>query len=231
MHTLSYSALVSTLATGYNSLERSMFIQTEPTPNPDALKFIPGQPVMGPDSGTREFLAEADTRSSPLAKALLSLPGVKSLFFGPDFISINKHEDSDWPTMKPEIYSFLMEFFSSGQPVFSDPEQAGLGAPDTRICESDSEVVAMIKELLDTRVRPAIQEDGGDLEYQGFDESTGVVRLMLKGSCRGCDSSTVTLKSGIERMLMHYIPVSTSIYVGQQAEVHMILMHSSFHGS
>ncbi|KAH9440528.1 hypothetical protein MJO29_016354 [Puccinia striiformis f. sp. tritici] len=185
---------------------RSIFIQTEPTPNADALKFIPGRPVM--KSGSREFLAGDDTRSSPLARSLLSVEGVKSVFFGPDFISINKESETGWPTMKPEIYSLLMEFFSaSDRPVVQEgPIEEDSGPLDTRVNDDDSEVVAMIKELLDTRVRPAIQEDGGDLEYKSFNEETGVVQLMLKGSCRGCDSSAVTLKSGIERMLMHYVP-------------------------
>ncbi|MBW0544943.1 hypothetical protein O181_084658 [Austropuccinia psidii MF-1] len=192
---------------------RSMFIQTEPTPNADALKFLPGQPVMG--NGTREFFVGDDTRSSPLARSLLAIEGVKSVFFGPDFISINKSSDENWATMKPEIYSLLMEFFSTHTgPVMSEAqEQVGgpSGPADTMITEDDTEVVAMIKELLDTRVRPAIQEDGGDLEYKGFNEETGVVQVMLKGSCRGCDSSTVTLKNGIERMLMHYIPEVQSV--------------------
>ncbi|PLW50515.1 hypothetical protein PCASD_01413 [Puccinia coronata f. sp. avenae] len=200
---------------------RSIFIQTEPTPNTDALKFIPGCPVM--KSGSREFLAGDDTRPSPLARSLLSVEGVKSVFFGPDFISINKESDAGWPTMKPEIYSLLMEFFSaSDRPVVQDgPIEEDAGPLDTRINDDDSEVVAMIKELLDTRVRPAIQEDGGDLEYKGFNEETGVVQLMLKGSCRGCDSSAVTLKSGIERMLMHYVPEVQSVEQVQSEEEKM----------
>lgn len=122
--------------------------------------------------------------------------------------------------MKPEIYSLLMEFFSaSDRPVVQEgPLEENSGPADTRIHEDDSEVVAMIKELLDTRVRPAIQEDGGDLEYKGFDEETGVVQLMLKGSCRGCDSSAVTLKNGIERMLMHYVPEVQSVEQVQSEE-------------
>ncbi|KAM0748197.1 HIRA-interacting protein 5 [Meredithblackwellia eburnea MCA 4105] len=185
---------------------RTMFIQTESTPNPDSLKFIPGTPVS--DSGTtHEFLDAKSTTSSPLADKLFHLPGVQTVFFGPDFVSVNKHEDAPWSDLKPEIYSIIMEHFTSGQPLFSDGRTTGEGgAEDTRILDTDSEVVAMIKELLDTRVRPAIQEDGGDIEYRGFDEDSGKVSLSLKGSCRGCDSSTVTLKSGIERMLMHYVP-------------------------
>ncbi|OAV91458.1 hypothetical protein, variant [Puccinia triticina 1-1 BBBD Race 1] len=189
-----------------NATKKPTILRHEPTPNADALKFIPGRPVM--KSGSREFLVGDDTRSSPLARSLLSVEGVRSVFFGPDFISINKESGLGWPTMKPEIYSLLMEFFSaSDRPVVQEgPIEEDSGPLDTRINDDDSEVVAMIKELLDTRVRPAIQEDGGDLEYKGFNEETGVVQLMLKGSCRGCDSSAVTLKSGIERMLMHYVP-------------------------
>ncbi|ORY75973.1 HIRA-interacting protein 5 [Leucosporidium creatinivorum] len=180
-----------------------MFIQTETTPNADSLKFIPGSPVS--TSGTHEFLDAGSSSASPLADKLFHLPGVTSLFFGPDFISVNKSGDTQWAELKPEVYSIIMEHFTSGQPLFSEG-QSSEGPEDTRILDTDSEVVAMIKELLDTRVRPAIQEDGGDIEYRGFDEEDGRVMLSLKGSCRGCDSSTVTLKSGIERMLMHYVP-------------------------
>lgn len=187
-----------------------MFIQTQDTPNPSALKFLPGQRVMPEDAGTSslEILDDSTARVSPLAQSLFAIEGVKSLFFGPDFVSVNKYDDAAWPTMKPEIYSTLMEFFTSGMPLLRAGGKAELPtAEDTTILDTDSEVVAMIKELLETRVRPTIQEDGGDLEFQGFEEESGTVKLMLKGSCRGCDSSTVTLKSGIERMLMHYIPV------------------------
>ncbi|KAI5481395.1 NifU-like protein [Pseudohyphozyma bogoriensis] len=180
-----------------------MFIQTETTPNADSLKFIPGSAVS--TSGTHEFLDAASAHSSPLADKLFHVSGVETLFFGPDFISVNKHPDAAWPDLKPEVYSIIMEHFTSGAPLFREG-QSGEGPEDTRILDTDPEVVAMIKELLDTRVRPAIQEDGGDIEYRGFVEETGTVQLGLKGSCRGCDSSTVTLKSGIERMLMHYIP-------------------------
>ncbi len=179
-----------------------MFIQTETTPNEDSLKFIPGSPVS--PSGTHEFLNPQQASSSPLADKLFHLPGVDSLFFGPDFISVNKSPDATWPDLKPEVYSLIMEHFTSGQALFIEGQ--GDGPEDTRILDTDSEVVAMIKELLDSRVRPAIMEDGGDIEYRGFDEEEGVVQLSLKGSCRGCASSAVTLKSGIERMLMHYIP-------------------------
>lgn len=181
-----------------------MFIQTETTPNEDSLKFIPGSSVMG--DGTAEFL---DTRSaliSPLAVRLMGIEGVKAVFYGPDFVTVSKETETAWSVIKPEVYSILMEHFSSGMPLFrSQEDRDSAGPQDTRILDTDSETVAMIKELLDTRVRPAIMEDGGDIEYRGFNDD-GCVKVKLKGSCRGCDSSTVTLKSGIERMLMHYIP-------------------------
>ncbi|GAA6038381.1 hypothetical protein JCM8097_007620 [Rhodosporidiobolus ruineniae] len=181
---------------------RTMFIQTESTPNADSLKFIPGQPVS--PGATHEFLDAGAAASSPLADRLFHLPDVRSVFFGPDFISVNKSEEGQWSELKPEIYSIIMEHFTAGRPLFVEGHTGG--AEDTRILDDDTEVVAMIKELLETRVRPAIMEDGGDIEYRGFNEETGVVSLSLKGSCRGCESSAVTLKSGIERMLMHYIP-------------------------
>ncbi|CAL1697300.1 unnamed protein product [Somion occarium] len=181
-----------------------MFIQTESTPNDDSLKFIPGVPVM--ESGSAEFLDTRSALRSPLAIRLMGIEGVTAVFYGPDFVTVSKDSETSWSVIKPEIYSILMESFSSGQPLFrSEEDREAAGPQDTQILDTDSETVAMIKELLDTRVRPAIQEDGGDIEYRGFTDE-GVVELKLKGSCRGCDSSTVTLKSGIERMLMHYIP-------------------------
>jgi len=181
-----------------------MFIQTESTPNEDSLKFIPGVQVM--TSGTAEFL---DTRSaliSPLAIRLMGIEGVTSVFYGPDFVTVSKNSENTWAVVKPEIYSTLMEFFTSQQPLFrSEADRDAAGPQDTRILDTDSETVAMIKELLDTRIRPAIMEDGGDIEYRGFGDD-GIVQLKLKGSCRGCSSSSVTLKNGIERMLMHYVP-------------------------
>jgi Fe-S cluster biogenesis protein NfuA len=189
-----------------------MFIQTETTPNEDSLKFIPGVPVM--ETGSAEFLDTRAALASPLALRLFGIEGVKAVFYGPDFITVSKDGENPWAVLKPEVYSILMEHFSAssaggdtaGQPLFrSEEDKANAGPMDTRILDTDSDTVAMIKELLDTRVRPAIMEDGGDIEYRGFTED-GIVRIKLKGSCRGCDSSTVTLKSGIERMLMHYIP-------------------------
>lgn len=181
-----------------------MFIQTETTPNESSLKFIPGVTVMA--EGTAEFLDTRSAFASPLAIRLMGVEGVSGVFFGPDFVTVSKDTENPWAVIKPEVYSILMEHFTSGQPLFrSEKDRENAGPQDTRILDTDSETVAMIKELLETRVRPAIMEDGGDIEYRGFDED-GIVRVKLKGSCRGCDSSTVTLKNGIERMLMHYIP-------------------------
>ncbi|KAJ8473135.1 hypothetical protein ONZ45_g16409 [Pleurotus djamor] len=184
-----------------------MFIQSEATPNSDSLKFIPGVPVMG-ETGTAEFLDVRSALKSPLAVRLMGIEGVQAVFYGPDFVTVTKDSENPWAVLKPEIYSILMEFFSSGKEALfrSNEERDSAGPQDTRILDTDSEVVGMIKELLETRVRPAIMEDGGDIEYRGFDESSGMVQVRLKGSCRGCDSSEVTLKSGIERMLMHYVP-------------------------
>lgn len=179
---------------------RTMFIQTEQTPNEDSLKFIPGVPVMG--SGTAEFLDARSSMKSPLAKQLFQIDGISGVFFGPDFITISKESTAEWQLMKPDIYAAIMDHFASEQPIVYD--EADLAASDTTILPDDPEEVQMIKELLDTRIRPAIQEDGGDIEYAGFEN--GIVKLKLKGSCRGCDSSVITLKNGIENMLMHYIP-------------------------
>lgn len=205
-----------------------MFIQTETTPNEDSLKFIPGVPVMG--EGTAEFLDTRSALASPLAIRLMGVEGVTAVFYGPDFVTVSKDSENTWAVVKPEIYSILMEHFSSGQPLFRSQEDRDAAGPqDTRILDTDSETVAMIKELLETRVRPAIMEDGGDIEYRGFDESDGIVKVKLKGSCRGCDSSTVTLKSGIERMLMHYIPEVKGVeQVRMSSELLVFLNPTSF---
>ncbi|KAL5641419.1 hypothetical protein ACGC1H_001782 [Rhizoctonia solani] len=184
---------------------RTMFIQTESTPNDDSLKFIPGIQVM--PNGTAEFVDTRAALASPLAIRLFGIEGVRSVFFGPDFVTVSKDSENTWSTIKPEIYSVIMEHFTSGAPLFrSEEDREAAGPQDTRILDTDSDTVAMIKELLETRVRPSIMEDGGDIEYRGFDEATGIVQVKLKGSCRGCSSSTVTLKTGIERMMTHYIP-------------------------
>lgn len=179
-----------------------MWIQTETTPNQDALKFVPGRDVLGAGATSIEFLSGRDAHQSPLAKKMFAVDGVKTIFYGPDFLTVTKSEEAQWPVLKPEIFSLLMEYLSSGEPIMSAEHTAA--ASDTAASEDDDEVVSMIKELLDSRIRPAIQEDGGDIEYRGFED--GVVKLKLRGACRTCDSSTVTLKNGIESMLMHYVP-------------------------
>ncbi|CAB4410419.1 unnamed protein product [Rhizophagus irregularis] len=181
-----------------------MFIQTEITPNQDSLKFKPGVPVMT-DGNTAEFLSGNSATISPLAKKLFQIEGVRGVFFGPDFITISKDQDTPWQLMKPDIYANIMDFFFLGQPILTEVQTPS----DTKIKDDDPEIVQMIKELLDTRIRPAIQDDGGDIEYKGFDN--GVVKLKLKGACRSCDSSIVTLRNGIENMLMHYIPEVTCV--------------------
>lgn len=180
---------------------RNLFIQTETTPNVDAIKFKPGRSIL--DNGsTREFLSLKDAMVSPLAASLLRIDGIKSVLYGPDFITITKDPDTPWQLLKPEIFGGMMDFFSSKQPIFKDAEDQR--PSDTQILPEDDEVVATIKELIETRIRPTIMEDGGDLEYMGFKD--GIVSLKLKGSCRTCDSSAITLKHGIENMLMHYVP-------------------------
>lgn len=174
-----------------------MFIETEPTPNPATLKFLPGQPVMA--SGTADFpRADAATRS-PLAIRLFGIEGVDGVFLGPDFISVTKAAEIEWPVLKPAVLGAVMEHLTSGQPVIEDePVVEGAGNED------DDEIVVQIKELLDTRVRPAVAQDGGDIVYQAFEK--GIVYLQLQGACSGCPSSTATLKMGIENLLRHYIP-------------------------
>ncbi len=173
-----------------------MFIQTEVTPNPATLKFMPGKPVM--NDGTANFTeADAATRS-PLAERLFGIEGVTGVFFGSDFITVTKNDDHEWPVLKPAVLGVIMEHFVSGVPLMLDTAGAARGTDD------DSEVVSQIKELLDTRVRPAVAQDGGDIVFHGFQD--GIVLLEMHGACSGCPSSTITLKHGIENLLRHYLP-------------------------
>ncbi|XP_028778071.1 nifU-like protein 4, mitochondrial [Neltuma alba] len=188
--------------TPFGGQRRTMFIQTQSTPNPSSLMFYPGKPVM--EVGSADFPNARSAMNSPLAKALFGIDGITRVFFGSDFVTVTKSDDFSWDILKPEIFAAIMDFYSSGQPLFLDSQAAA--AKDTAIQEDDSEIVAMIKELLETRIRPAVQDDGGDIEYRGFDEETGIVKLKMQGACSGCPSSSVTLKSGIENMLMHYVP-------------------------
>ncbi len=173
-----------------------MFIQTEPTPNPSTLKFLPGRDVMG--VGTADFLTAEGSKGSPLASRLFGVDGVASVFLGGDFITVGKAGDADWSVLKPQILAAIMEHYSSGQPVMLE------GQGPAGDSEADSAIVKQIKELLDTRVRPAVAQDGGDIIFRSFDD--GIVYLHLQGSCAGCPSSTATLKHGIENMLKYYVP-------------------------
>ena len=179
---------------------RSMFIQTERTPNPATLKFLPGEAVMS--SGTADFRDVESAERSPLARRLFQVEGVIGVFFGGDFVSVSKSDDADWQLLKPVILGVIMEHFVAGHPLLLD--NVAQTAEEVADDGADAEIIAQIKELLDTRVRPAVAQDGGDITYQGF--QNGVVMLQLQGSCQGCPSSTMTLKMGIENMLKHYIP-------------------------
>ena len=192
---------------------RALFIQTEGTPNPDSLKFLPGKPLL--DSGTADFRTEEEGKVSPLAKRLFNLSGVNGVFFASDFLTVSKIEDSDWTTLKPQIFEQIMDFYSAGEPLFSEGNEH---KDSLEINDDDSEVVQMIKELLELRIRPSVQEDGGDIVFKDFDEESGVVYLTMQGSCSGCPSSSVTLKSGIENMLMHYIPEVTEVKAAGEEE-------------
>ena len=174
-----------------------MFIQTEQTPNPATLKFLPGRDVM--TSGTADFPNAETARRSPLAERLFGIEGVAGIFFGADFITVTKTADKDWHLMKPAILGAIMEHFTAGKPILV--ESAPASADEAG---EDSDIVTQIKELIDTRVRPAVAQDGGDIVFDSFND--GVVYLHMQGSCSGCPSSTATLKSGIENMLKHYIP-------------------------
>ena len=174
-----------------------MFIQTEPTPNPATLKFLPGRAVM--ESGTANFTEAAAAKTSPLAERLFALEGITGVYLGADFITVSKTADLDWLKLKPVVLAAIMDHFTSGQPVML------VAAPAAETDEGeDNEVVSQIKELLETRVRPAVAQDGGDIIFHSFED--GVVYLTMQGSCSGCPSSTATLKAGIENMLRHYIP-------------------------
>ena len=156
--------------------------------------------------GSVTYASARDARASPLAAALFRVDGVKSVFFGSDFVTVTKAETASWDGVKPGVFEAIMEHYASGQPAVRADAAASADALDTAPAPDDSETVAMIKELLETRIRPAVQEDGGDIEFVGFEEAGGTVTLRMRGACAGCPSSAVTLKSGIENMLMHYVP-------------------------
>jgi len=174
-----------------------MFIQTEDTPNPATVKFIPGREVMA--KGTAEFKSVEMAAGSPLAQRLFALQGVCGVFLGSDFISVSKADDTDWSVLKPMVLGALMEHLSTGQPVITEEAQK-----ETSANEDDDEITLQIKELLETRVRPMVLQDGGDIVFEKFED--GIVYLEMHGACSGCPSSTATLKDGIENMLKHFIP-------------------------
>ena len=175
-----------------------MFIQTQDTPNPATLKFIPGVPVM--EQGTADFASSEDSKKSPLARRLFQIDGINAVFLGGDFVAVTKTETLDWFALKPAILAGIMEHYASGLPVV----ESDANILDPHAESGDSDTVQQIKQLLDSRVRPAVAMDGGDIVFQGFDD--GIVTLQMRGACQGCPSSTATLKMGIENMLRHYIP-------------------------
>jgi Fe-S cluster biogenesis protein NfuA len=184
--------------------EKMMFIQTEATPNPATLKFIPGRLVL--DGGAMEFTSREAASRSPLAERLFDVPGVTGVFYGSDFITVTKN-DGDWQHLKPAILGAIMEHYMSGEPLLADGTAVGddlADEADEFFSEEDAETVAQIKDLIETRVRPAVANDGGDITFRGFKD--GVVYLNMKGACSGCPSSTATLQHGIQNLLRHFVP-------------------------
>ncbi|MFY9210735.1 MAG: NifU family protein [Aestuariivita sp.] len=182
-----------------------MFIQTESTPNPATLKFLPGQTVL--EVGTADFPSADTADTSPLAARIFGVQGVTGVFFGNDFVTVTKEDGVDWDHIKPALLGAIMEHFQSGDAVMSADHQPASGHAEHT--GENSEIVGQIKELLDSRVRPAVAQDGGDITFHGFDR--GVVYLHMQGACAGCPSSTLTLKMGIENLLRHYIPEVTEV--------------------
>ena len=177
-----------------------MFIETEGTPNPATLKFLPGRDVMG-SAGTADFATAEAAARSPLAARLFALPGVARVFLGNDFITVTQTDEADWCSLRPQVLGAIMDHYISGAPVLEGLGEDGL---DEDFDPADGEIVEQIKELLDSRVRPAVAGDGGDIVFRGFRD--GIVRLHLQGACSGCPSSRATLKHGVENMLRHYVP-------------------------
>ncbi len=182
-----------------------MFIETEDTPNPATLKFLPGRDVV--PGGTADFTSVETATRSPLASALFAQDGVARVFLGSDFIAVTKSDDVAWSTLKPAVLSVIVDQFVSGRPVLEGA--ADESEPDEDVLPADREIVDQIKELLDTRVRPAVASDGGDIVFRGYRD--GVVRLHMQGACSGCPSSRATLKHGVENMLRHYVPEVQSV--------------------
>jgi Fe-S cluster biogenesis protein NfuA len=198
------SALAPVRSASY--IAHIMFIETELTPNPATIKFLPGEAVM--PSGTRDFPDAESAAASPLASALFDLGDVSGVFFGRDFVSVTAGEGVDWSALKPQVVAMLLDHFITGAPLFAGPDASGIVIPadDDQIADdpADAEVIEQIKELIEVRVRPAVANDGGDIVYRGFRD--GVVYLTMQGACAGCPSSSATLKHGIESLLKHYVP-------------------------
>lgn len=188
-----------------------MFIQTQPTPNPATMKFLPGRDVS--PVTPYEFVSLEEASASPLASALFGLSGVRTVFLGNDFVSITKSDDADWAHLKPQALAAIMDHFVSGAPVIADTAAASSAAEEdeTEYEGETAEIVAEIKELIATRVRPAVANDGGDIIFKRFDVDTGIVHLVMRGACSGCPSSTLTLKQGVENLLRHYVPEVTAV--------------------
>lgn len=189
-----------------------MFIETETTPNPSTLKFLPQQQVM--PAGTREFTDPDAAEASPLASALFSLGDVTGVLLGGDFVAVTAAPGTDWSVLKPQVVTMLLDHFVSGAPLFASGDASGIAVPEEdedAIGDdpADAEIVAQIRDLIETRVRPAVANDGGDIVYRGFRD--GVVYLGMQGACSGCPSSTATLKNGIEGLLRHYVPEVTEV--------------------
>ena len=180
-----------------------MFIQTEDTPNPASLKFFPGREVTGAMPPI-DFPSQQAAEASPLAAALFAIDGVTSVFFGADYIVVSKQNGLEWQIVKPALLTAIMEHFIAERPLMADGAAIGADAAEAEIAKEDSETVAIIKQILDTRVRPAVAQDGGDIVFHGFQD--GIVSLHLRGACAGCPSATATLKQGVENLLKHYVP-------------------------
>uniref|UniRef100_A0A7R9W9K8 Scaffold protein Nfu/NifU N-terminal domain-containing protein n=1 Tax=Pseudictyota dubia TaxID=2749911 RepID=A0A7R9W9K8_9STRA len=198
----------------FGQVVRSLFIQTESTPNPESIKFLPGKTVLdveeGGEVGNGFYCTRQDKDEiarSPLAKLIFAVEGVKSVYLGQDFVTVTKYAEGSWGHIRTPVFGAIMDHYASGKPALS----AVAEVTDTTIFDDDSEVVALVKEILEARIRPAVQEDGGDIRYVDYDEETGIVKVRLAGSCVGCPSSSVTLKNGVENMLMHYIEEVTAV--------------------
>src|SRR5215469_14358849 len=184
-----------------------MFIQTETTPNPQVLKFLPGRELL--PGGSREFVSVDEAAASPLARGLFAIPGVTRVYFGDDFLTVTKAPAREWPHLKAPILAEIMDHFTSGAPLIDGEAEA---AGDEEVYEGEAaEIVAEIKSLIDTRIRPAVAQDGGDILFSRFEPATGVVWLNMRGACSGCPSSAATLKAGVENLLRHYVPEVTRV--------------------